>query len=84
MTYRLKLLSHQHPILLGPRACIGLKNYFPPAIWIDGKEHTIISPDCANFSALEYEINKLIKELGTIKKQGKKYFDKELKIRSAL
>jgi len=78
MTYRFKLLFHHHPILLGPRACISLKKYFPQATWIDGKKHTIISPDCSNFRAFEFEINKLIKELETIKIQAKKYFEKEL------
>jgi hypothetical protein len=79
MTYRLKLLTHRHPILLRPTACIGLKNYWPPAVWIDGEEHAIISPDCINFIRLENEINKLINELEIIKRQGKKYFEKELK-----
>ena len=75
MTYRFKLLSQHHPILLGSRACIGLKNYFPTAIWTDGKEHTIISPDCANFSALEYEINKLIKDSSFAPSNGASILD---------
>lgn len=70
MTYRLKLLRLQ--TVPGVRACIALKNYSTIG------DNSIISPNCINFKNLENEINKLIKELETIKKQGKKFFEKEL------
>lgn len=65
MTYRLKFLKIQ--TVSGPRACIALKTY---AIY---ENDIIISPNCVNFEEFEYQINKIITELGTIKKQGKKF-----------
>jgi len=64
----------------GPRAYIALTH---PSDTIKKKvgkneiEFKTISPDCATFGELEIEVNRLIKELETIKRQGKKFFEKE-------
>ncbi|MGD0827515.1 MAG: hypothetical protein ABSA09_05450 [Desulfobaccales bacterium] len=71
MTYRFKPIC-EHTIV-GPIAAIALKKYSNIGDVI------IISPNCASFSEFENQINKLIAELETIKKQGKKFFEKEQK-----
>ena len=71
MTYTLKPIF-EHTIV-GPRAAIVLKTYGSIGDVI------IISPNCAGFAEFEYQVNKLIAELETIKKQGKKFFEKRQK-----
>ncbi|MHB8067223.1 MAG: hypothetical protein ACYDIC_04885 [Desulfobaccales bacterium] len=71
------------PIVIGPRAYIALKTY-GTTVWRDGKkeiEFTTISPECVTPREFEYEVDRLIKELETIKKQRKKFFQKELEKR---
>jgi hypothetical protein len=68
--------------LTGPRACIALKSY-STLLWADktGKKKVdfkIISPDCVTFNELQYQADLLIKELETIKRQAKSFFQKEL------
>ena len=70
-------------IVLGPRVYIALKTY-GTTIWRKGNEEiefTTSSPECANFRELELEVDRLIKELETIKKQGKRFFEKEIQKR---
>ena len=84
-THNLQLLSfpenyEEKLIGLGPRAYIALKHPSDTIKWKEGKkeiEFKTISPDCATFGELEIEVNRLIKELETIKRQGKKFFEKE-------
>ncbi|MBA7494696.1 hypothetical protein ES702_05273 [subsurface metagenome] len=65
----------------GPKAYIALKSYggieLPTK---SGKEKTmfsILSPECLALNEIKYEINRLIQELQTIKKQAKGFFQKE-------
>jgi hypothetical protein len=84
-TWNLQLLSfpenyREIPIGLGSRAYIAIKHPSETIKWKEGKneiEFKTISPECAIFEELELEVNRLIKELETIKKQGKKFFEKE-------
>ena len=84
-TWNLQLLKfgenyEEELIGLGPRAYIAIKHPSDTIKRKEGKneiEFKTISPDCATFGELEIEVNRLIKELETIKKQGKKFFEKE-------
>jgi hypothetical protein len=88
-TYSLQLLDFPvdykiKPIVLGPRVYIALKTY-GTKVWRKGNkeiEFTTISPECVTLKEFEYQINRLIEELETIKKQGKIFFEKELKKRA--
>jgi len=85
-TYYLQLLDfpgnyEKGPNVYGPRAYVAIKASSQEK-WKDksgDKEvnFTVISPDCASFDEFESEVNKLIKELETIKKQAKKFFQKQ-------
>lgn len=69
---------------LGSRAYIALRHPSDTLKWKEGKkelEFKTISPECATFMELEIEVNRLIKELETIKKQGKRFFEKEIQKR---
>lgn len=79
----LKILSNYKKGTLphGPKAYIALKSYggieLPTK---SGKEKVMfstLSPECLILSEIEYEINGLIRELQTIKKQAKEFFQKE-------
>ncbi len=84
-THNLQLLPlsdfiEEKPIGLGPRAYIAIKHPSDTIKYKEGKneiEFKTISPDCATYSELEREVNRLIKELETIKRQGKTFFEKE-------
>jgi hypothetical protein len=68
------------PIVLGPIAYISFKNVGTKKC-IRGKEEIefiAISFECVTFNDLENEVNRLIKELEIIKKQGRKFFEKEI------
>jgi hypothetical protein len=72
------------PTGLGPKAYIAVKHPSDRITWKEGKnkiEIDTISPDCKIFAELESEVDRLIKELETIKKQGKKFFEKEIQKR---
>lgn len=66
-----------------PRAYIALKWHGPIEL-PSGPEkkkvkfHTL-SPECQGFSEIEYEIDRLIQELQTIRKQAKKFFQRKRK-----
>ena len=85
-TYYLRLLDfpgnyEKGPYIYGPRAYVAIKASLQEK-WKDKSgnkevDFTVISPDCVSFSEFESEANKLIKELETIKKQAKKFFQKE-------
>ena len=84
-TWNLRLLSFpenygETPIGLGPKAYIAIKHPSDTIKYKNGKydiEFETISPDCATFGVLEREVIRLVKELGTIKKQGKKFFENQ-------
>ncbi|MDP3183280.1 MAG: hypothetical protein Q8M54_10765 [Desulfobaccales bacterium] len=84
-TWNLRLLPcsdfyENKPTGLGPRAYIAIKHPSDRIKWKEGKneiEFDTISFDCSIFEELEREVNRLIKELETIKNQGKKFFEKE-------
>jgi hypothetical protein len=83
-TWNLQLLSfpknYKGIIGLGPAAYIALKHPSDTLTWKEGKsefEFKTLSPECVIFEELEHEVNRLIKELETIKRQGKKFFEKE-------
>jgi len=88
-TWNLQLLrfpeNYEEKLIgLGPIAYIAIKHPSDTIKWKKGKkeiEFTTISPECVIFRELELEINRLINELETIKKQGKKFFEKEMKKR---
>jgi hypothetical protein len=88
-TWNLQLLSfpyfyENNPTGHGPIAFIAIKHLSDRKKWKKGKEKIefeTISPDCPNYPELEIEVNRLIKELETIKKQGKKFFENEMKKR---
>ena len=79
----LKILSNYKKGTLpyGPKAYIALKSYGGIELPTEsGKEKVmfrILSPECLALSEIEYEINRLIRELQTIKKQAKEFFQKE-------
>lgn len=86
-TYFLKLLDlpggKGNGLPYEPKAYVALKN--PDKQKKYGKnqkeeEFTVITNECVSFSEFEGQINILIKELNIIKKQGKKFFNKENKI----
>lgn len=72
----------------GPRAYITLKSYGGIELSTEpGKEKVkfrTLSPECVALSEIEYEINGLIRELQTIKKQAKEFFQKEDQKRQGL
>lgn len=88
-TWNLQLLSFpdffdNKTIGLGPTAYIAIKHPSDTLKWKEGKkefEFETISPECATFRELELEVDRLIKELETIKRQGKKFFEIERKKR---
>lgn len=88
-TYSLQLLNFPvdykiKPIVRGPRVFIALKTY-GTVPWRKGNkqvEFTTISPECVTQKELEYQIDRLIEELKTIKNQGKTFFGKELRKRN--
>jgi hypothetical protein len=65
----------------GCRAWIGLKTYsikkFPVKRGKDQAAFHLITPDCVTFQELDHEVNRLIKELKTIRTQGKRFFEKD-------
>jgi hypothetical protein len=72
------------PTGLGPRAYVAVKHPSDRIKYKEGKneiEIDTISPECATFMEFEIEVNRLIKELETIKKQGKRFFEKEIQKR---
>ncbi len=79
----LKILSNYKKGTLpyGPKAYIALKSYSGIELPTEsGKEKVMfkmLSPECLVLSEIEYEINRLIRELQTIKKQAKEFFQKE-------
>jgi len=65
----------------GPIAWVGLKSYAGIELPIGsgkkkGQFHTI-SPQCVVVTEIEYEIDGLIRELETIRKQAKSFFKRE-------
>jgi len=74
--------SHKKGALpYGPRAYVGLKSYSAIELPIEsGKSkatfHTL-SSECVTLSEIECEIKRLTWELETIRKQAKKFFEKE-------
>ena len=88
-TWNLQLLPFSNfyenkPTGLGPRAYIAVKHPSDRIKYKEGKneiEVDTISPDCTIFEELEFQVDRLIKELETIKKQGKKFFEKEIQKR---
>ncbi len=79
-TYRLKLLNfpgnyEKGTLPYGPRAFIEIKKS-SEAKW-QNKSFTVISSECVCPSEFEYEVNELIKELETIKKQANSFFLKD-------
>jgi hypothetical protein len=81
-TFSLQLLTFPYNEVdaFGSRVCIALKSYGTMRWGKGNKENEFktISPQCVTQAELEYQINRLIKELETIKSQGKKFFKKEL------
>jgi len=65
----------------GPRAYIALKIHstieLPSGPGKKKVEFHTLSPECVVFSEVDYQINRLIQELQTIKNQAKKFFQKE-------
>lgn len=88
-TWNLQLLPisdfyDNKPTGLGPRAYIAIKHPSDRIKWREGKieiEFDTISPDCTIFEELEFHVDRLTKELETIKKQGKRFFEKEIQKR---
>ena len=77
-TWNLRLLPfsdfyENKPTGDGPRAYIAIKHSSDRIKWKEGKneiEIYTISPDCTIFEDFEFQVDRLIKELETIKKQG--------------
>ncbi len=72
----------------GPRAYIAIKSC-SKVKWRDktGKKEidfTVISPECVSMNEFRHEIERLIKELETIKKQAEKFFHKEAAKKSSM
>ncbi len=65
----------------GPRAYIALKSYgvkeFPVKAGKEKASFNLITPDCVAFQEFDYEVNRLIKELKTIRSQGTRFFKKD-------
>lgn len=65
----------------GPRAYIALKSYSPMKLPSKpgGKEvdFKALSSQCMAFGEIDWEVNRLIQELQTIRKQAKAFFQKE-------
>lgn len=62
----------------GPRAYIALKVHSTIELSSgSGKKKHPLSPDCVVFSEVDYQINRLIEELQTIRNQARKFFQKE-------
>ena len=86
-THNLQLLSFSDfydnkPTGLGPRAYIAIKHPSHTIKWKEEKneiEFQTISFDCSIFEELELEVDRLIKELETIKSQGKQFYEIERK-----
>ena len=92
-TYRLQLVDFpgnykKGTLPYGPRAYIAIKPC-SKVKWRDkaGKKEidfTVISPECVSVSEFQYEVERLIKELGTLKKQANKFFHLEMEKRSSM
>ena len=81
-TYSLQLLNFpfDSKYLTGPMAHIALKTYTTHSFKVkSGKEidFKLLSPECVTFNELEYQVDRLIKELEKIKKKGNLFFQKE-------
>lgn len=65
----------------GPRAYIALESYGSIELPNESGKRKVtfhtLSPDCVMLSEIEYEIDRFIRELQTIRKQAKKFFQKE-------
>ena len=65
----------------GPRAYIALKHYevkeFPVKGGKEKARFHLITPDCVSFQEFDAELKGLIKELETIRKQARKFFEKD-------
>ena len=87
-TYNLQLLDFssnygREALPFRPRAHIALKSY-STITWQDkavGKEidFKVITPECVSLSEFNSQIEKLIQELKTIKRQAKDYFSERKK-----
>jgi len=73
--------SHEKGRLCPPIAYIALKSFkdkeLPTKSGKNKVVHHIISAKCYGYSDIEYEVERLSRELETIKKQGKSFFQKE-------
>lgn len=90
-TYYLKFLGFPGNYEKGtapcpPRAYIAIKRYFPIK-WRDKKreiDDSVISADCVTFAEFQSGIDTIVKELETIKKQGKRFFKEDDKREAAM
>ena len=67
-TYNLDLLSWTFPSLTH-HAHIYIKEYST-----DEKGHILLTPECVSYQELQYQADRLIKELEEIKRKAKKRF----------
>jgi hypothetical protein len=70
----------KQPICTGPTAYIAIKHISDTLKWKEGKkefEFNTISPECVTLREFDIEVKRLIKELETLKRQGKKFFEEE-------
>ncbi len=86
VTSSFKLLTYPYnkSIAFGPRVCIALNSYGTKT-WPKGNKEEkfeTISIVCINVADLEHEINRLIRELEKIKRQGQQFFKRELEKRT--
>lgn len=92
-TYSLQLLDfpgnyESGALPYGPRAYIAIKTC-SKVKWRDktGKKEidfTVVSPECVSINEFQHEVERLIKELETIKKQASNFFHKEVTKRSSM
>jgi len=61
----------------GPSAYVALKTWSKPELKNDEDGFIVISSECVTFDEFQYEVDRLIKELETIKKQAKRFFQKD-------
>ena len=81
-TYSLQILdfSVDPKHLAGPRAFIALKTYTTQSFKVKSGEQVefqLLSPDCVTYNEFAYQADRLIKELETLKRKAKLFFEKQ-------
>jgi len=89
-TFNLQLISfpgnrgNKNELSYGPRSyiCVGSRTKIKCPSKKSDVERDALSHECVTSRELEEEVDRLIEELQHIKKQGRKFFEKEHKLRN--